>query len=36
MKRPLPIVVTLLGFTGLSWSQSPLPSTSGAAAVEDK
>ena len=36
MKKALPIIVTLLGFTGLSWSQSPSPATSGAAAAADK
>jgi hypothetical protein len=36
MKKALPIVVTLLGFTGLSWSQSPSAASSGAAAAEDK
>src|SRR4029450_13342478 len=36
MKIALPIIVTLLGFTSSSWSQSPSPATSGAAAAEDK
>ena len=36
MKKALPIIVTLLGFTGLSWSQSPSPAASGAATAEDK
>jgi len=36
MKNALPIVVTLLGFTSVSWAQSPSPSTSGAAATDDK
>jgi pimeloyl-ACP methyl ester carboxylesterase len=31
MKKALPIIVTLLGFTGLSWSQSPSPAASSAA-----
>ncbi|HZE58456.1 MAG TPA: epoxide hydrolase [Chthoniobacterales bacterium] len=36
MKKALPIIVILLGFTSSSWSQSPSPATSGAAASEDK
>ena len=35
MKITLAIIVTLLGFTGLSWAQKPSPAPSGAAA-EDK
>jgi pimeloyl-ACP methyl ester carboxylesterase len=31
MKKALPIIVALLGFTGLSWSQSPSPAASSAA-----
>jgi pimeloyl-ACP methyl ester carboxylesterase len=34
MKKALPIIVTLLGFTGLSWSQSPSPAASRAAAQD--
>ena len=30
MKKALPIIVTLLGFTGLSWSQSPSPAAATA------
>src|SRR2546423_5847659 len=36
MKKALPIIVTLLGFTSSSWSQSPSPATSGAAPAEDR
>jgi pimeloyl-ACP methyl ester carboxylesterase len=36
MKKALPIIVTLVGFTGFAWSQSPSPAASGAAAAEDK
>jgi pimeloyl-ACP methyl ester carboxylesterase len=34
MKKALPIIVTLLGFTGLSWSQSPSPAASSAVAQD--
>src|SRR6266699_1542823 len=36
MKKALLIIVTLLGFTGLAWSQRPSPAASGAEAAEDK
>ena len=36
MKKGLPFVVTLLGFTSVSWAQSPSPAASGAAATDDK
>jgi pimeloyl-ACP methyl ester carboxylesterase len=40
MKKALPIIVTLLGFTSSSWSQSPSPASSGrsssAAASDEK
>ena len=36
MQKALVIIVTVLGFTSVSWSQSPPPSTSGTAAAEDK
>ena len=34
MKKTLPIIVSLLGFTGLSWSQSPSPAAASAAAQD--
>jgi pimeloyl-ACP methyl ester carboxylesterase len=36
MKTVLRIILALLGFTSLSWAQSPSPATSGAAAADDK
>ena len=36
MKIKLPIIIAALGFTSLSWAQSPSPTASGAAAADDK
>jgi len=36
MKITLPIIIATLGFTSVSWAQSPSPAASGAAASDDK
>ena len=36
MKRTLLIIVAIVGFTSVSWAQSPSPVTSGATASDDK
>ena len=35
MKITLPIIIAILGFTSLSWAQSPSPAASGAAPAQD-
>ncbi len=36
MKIALPVVIAALGFTSLSWAQSPSPAASGTTAADDK